>query len=73
MAPETPMKTTASCLGSESTADAVKIQKPIPHVENTAVRTVPPTPRTSPGQPSATAARKWVRMGFKWKTHSGRG
>ena len=38
------MKTTASCFGSESTADAVKIQKFIPHVENTAVRTVTPPP-----------------------------
>ena len=38
------MKTTASCFGSESTADAVNTQKPIPHVENTAVRTVPPHP-----------------------------
>ena len=39
LAPDTPMKTTASCFGSESTADAMKIQKFIPHVENTAVVT----------------------------------
>ena len=54
MAPDTPINTIASCFGSESTADAVKTQKLIPHVENTAVKTAPlvssPTQSPNPRQ-----------------------